>query len=141
MFSAGTYWIFLLAACAAWVFGAIYYTLLGKIWLGAQGLTQEKLMAERSKRSTLINAYPFVLSFVAEVVIAWVLCGMMLHMGMTGARAGMISGAFVWFGFVLTTIAVNNAYTFRSWKITAIDALHWLVVFIIIGAVVGGFSR
>ena len=66
---------------------------------------------------------------------------LMMHMGMAGARAGMISGAFAWFGFVLTTIAVNNAYTFRSWKITAIDAMHWLVVFIIIGAVVGGLSR
>lgn len=141
MFSAGTFGIFLLAAAAAWVFGAVYYTLLGKIWLGAQGLTQKKLMTERNKRSTLMNAYPFVLSFVAEVVIAWMLCGMMLHMGMTGARDGMISAAFVWFGFVLTTIAVNNAYTFRSWKITAIDAVHWLGVFLIIGAVIGGLAR
>jgi hypothetical protein len=141
MVSAGTFGIFLLAAAAAWVFGAVYYTLLGKIWLGAQGLTQAKLMAARGKRSSLMNAYPFILSFVGEVAIAWVLCGMMMHMGMTGARAGMISGAFVWFGFVLTTIAVNNAYTFRNWKITAIDAVHWLVVFIIIGAVVGGLTR
>jgi hypothetical protein len=141
MFSAGTFWIFLLAAAAAWAFGAAYYTLLGKIWLGAQGLTPERLMAERGKRSSLMNVYPFVLSFVAEVVIAWVLCGMMLHMGMSGARAGMISGAFVWFGFGLTTIAVNNAYTFRSWKITTIDAIHWLGVFIIIGAVVGVLAR
>jgi hypothetical protein len=141
MFSAGTFWIFLLAAAAAWAFGAAYYTLLGKVWLGAQGLTPDKLTAERTKRSSAMNAFPFVLSFVAEVVIAWVLCGMMLHMGMNGARAGIISGAFVWFGFVLTTIAVNNAYTFRSWKITAIDAVHWLGVFIIIGAVVGGLGR
>lgn len=141
MFSAGTFWIFLLAAAAAWAFGAIYYTLLGKIWLGAQGLTQEKLMAQRGKQSALKNASPFVLSFVAEAVIAWVLCGMMMHMGMTGARAGMISAAFAWFGFVLTTIAVNNAYPGRSWKLTAIDAGHWLGAFIIIGAVVGGLAR
>jgi hypothetical protein len=141
MFSAGTFGIFLLAAAAAWAFGAAYYTALGKSWLGAQGLTPKKLMAERGKRSALMNVYPFVLSFVAEVVIAWVLCGMMMHMGLTGVRAGMISGAFVWFGFVLSTIAVNNAYTFRSWKITAIDAAHWLGVFLIVGAVVGGLSR
>ena len=141
MFSAGTFGIFLLAAAAAWAFGAAYYTALGKIWLGAQGLTQETLLAERGKRSALKNAFPFILSFVAEVVIAWVLCGMMMHMGMTGVRAGMISGAFVWFGFVLTTIAVNNAYPFRSWKLTVIDAGHWLGVFLIIGAVIGGLVR
>jgi hypothetical protein len=131
----------LLAACAAWVFGAAYYGLLGKIWLRAQGLTQEKLMAERGKRSTLVNAYPFILSFVAEAVIAWVLCGMLMHMGTFSARAGIISGLIVWFGFVLTTILVNNAYTFRSWRLSAIDAGHWLGAFVIIGAVVGGWPR
>jgi hypothetical protein len=141
MFSAGTFGIFLLAAAAAWAFGAAYYGALGSLWLAALGTTKEKLMAERGKQSALKNAYPFILSFVAEVVIAWVLCGMMMHMGLSGMRAGMISGAFVWFGFVLTTIAVNNAYPGRSWKLTALDAGHWLGVFLIIGAVIGGLAR
>ena len=131
----------ILAACAAWVFGAIYYGLLGKVWLAAQGLTQDRLMRERGKRSALFNAYPFVASLIAEIIIAWVLCGMLVHMGMFSARAGIISGAFVWFGFVLTTIVVNNAYTFRSWRLTAIDAVHWLGAFVIIGAVVGSWPR
>jgi hypothetical protein len=131
----------ILAACAAWVFGAIYYGLLGNVWLAAQGLTKDKLMQEREKRSTLVNAYPFVASLIAEIIIAWVLSGMLMHMGMFSIRAGIISGAFVWFGFVLTTIVVNNAYTFRSWRLTAIDAVHWLGVFVIIGAVVGSWPR
>jgi hypothetical protein len=134
-------WPILAAAVAAWVFGAIYYTLLGKAWVAAQGETAESMKAKNAGKSGAAKAAPFVISFVAELVIAWVLCGMLMHMGMNGARAGAISGAFVWFGFVLTTIAVNNAYPFRSWKLTAIDAGHWLGAFIIIGAIVGGWPR
>ena len=29
------------AAVASWIFGAIYYTTLGKVWLAAQGKTAE----------------------------------------------------------------------------------------------------
>ncbi len=141
MFSVGTLWILLVAAAAAWIFGAIYYGLLGRTWLAAQGKTPEILNTENAGKSVAAKAAPFVISYIAEVVIAWVLCGMLMHMGMFSVRAGAISGAFVWFGFVLTTIIVNNAYTFRSLKLTAIDAGHWLGAFVIIGAIVGGIPR
>jgi hypothetical protein len=131
----------LVAAIAAWVFGAIWYGALGKVWVAAQGETMNSLKAKNAGKSTAAKALPFILSLVAEVIIAWVLCGMLIHMGMANARDGAISGAFVWFGFVLTTIVVNNAYTFRSARLTAIDAAHWLGVLLIVGAIVGGWPH
>jgi hypothetical protein len=127
----------LLAAAAAWVFGAAYYGLLGNAWLAAQGTTKAKLMAERGKKSAVANAFPFVLSFAAEVLMGMAISGILFHSAMSGPRQGAISGALIWLGFVLTTIAVNNAYSGRSLKLTAIDAGHWLGALIIIGAVVG----
>ena len=47
----------------------------------------------------------------------------------------------IWIGFVLTTIVVNNAYTFRSIRLTAIDAGHWLGVLLIIGGILGWMGR
>lgn len=141
LFSLANSWIFLLAAAAAWVFGAAYYGVLGKAWIAAQGKTMATLKAENAGKSSITKAAPFVLSFVAEAVMAWVLCGLMMHMAMLGARAGMISAAFIWFGFVLPTIAVNNAYSGRKAMLTVIDAGHWLGALVIIGAVVGGIAR
>ena len=69
--------------------------------------------------------------------MAAALSGILFHSAMSGPRRGAITGALIWLGFVLTTILVNNAYTFRSLKLTAIDAGHWLGALIIIGAVVG----
>ena len=92
---------------------------------------------QNAGKSAAAKFSPFIISFIAEIVMAAALSGIMVHAGFTTARQGAITGALVWLGFVLTTIVVNNAYTFRSLKLTAIDAGHWLGVLVIIGAIVG----
>lgn len=129
------------AAIAAWLFGAVYYGALGKAWLAAQGRTREEMQAESAGKSGAAKAFPFVLSFVAEIVMATMMSGVLFHMGQYSLRFGAISGALLWFGFVLTTIATNNAYPGRKAMLTVIDAGHWLGVLVIIGAIIGGFGR
>src|SRR6185312_13691257 len=36
----------LIAAVAAWIFGAIYYTIFSKVWIAARGETMESLKAK-----------------------------------------------------------------------------------------------
>jgi hypothetical protein len=129
------------AAIAAWIFGAIYYTTLGKVWLAAQGKTVESCKIENAGKSTLAKITPFILSFVGALIMGFVLYGILTHMGNFTLRAGAISGAFCWLGFVLTTVVVNNAYTGRKPMLTLIDTAHWLGVLVIIGAIVGWMGR
>ena len=82
-----------------------------------------------------------ILTFVGEVIMAWALYGILVHMGNFSLRAGIISGALIWFGFVLTTITINNAFAGRKPMLTVIDGLGWLGALIIIGAIVGGMGR
>jgi hypothetical protein len=131
----------IIAAVAAWMFGAVYYGVLGKAWLAAQGTTMEQTKAANAGKSAAAKATPFVLSFIAEIVMGVAMSGILFHIGIYGLGAGLFSGAMIWIGFVLTTIAVNNAYTFRSVKLTAIDAGHWLGVLLIIGGVLGWMGR
>lgn len=130
----------LIAAIAAWIFGAIYYTALGSFWIAAQGKSAEQAKAEFAGKSALARLLPFVLSFVGAFIMGLVLYGIMTHSGMFSARAGAISGAFCWLGFVLTTVTVNNAYAGRRWSLTLIDVAHWLFVLIIVGAIVGAWG-
>jgi len=129
------------AAIAAWIFGAIYYTTLGKKWLAAQGKTAESCKIENAGKSALAKIAPFILSFVGALIMGVVLYGILVHTGKFTLRAGAISGAFCWFGFVLTTVAVNNAYTGRKLMLTAIDCAHWLGVLVIIGGIIGAWGR
>jgi len=131
----------IIAAVAAWMFGAVYYGVLGEAWLAAQGTTMEQTKAANAGKSAAAKATPFVLSFIAEIVMGVAISGILFHIGIYGLGAGLFSGAVIWIGFVLTTIAVNNAYTFRSVKLTAIDAGHWLGVLLIIGGVLGWMGR
>src|SRR5476649_451084 len=98
----------LVAAVAAWIFGAIYYGILGPRWMAAQGKTMEMCKAENAGKSTLVKVAPFILSFIGELIMGFVLFGILTHLGMFSLRAGIISGAFCWFGFVLTTVVINN---------------------------------
>jgi hypothetical protein len=131
----------LIAAVAAWIFGGIYYTALSKPWLTAQGKTLEQCKAEQAGKSGAAKAAPFILVFVGELIMAWVLYGIMVHLNMFTLRAGIISGALCWFGFVLTTITTNNAFCGRKPMLTVIDGAAWLGALIIIGAILGWWGR
>jgi hypothetical protein len=62
------------------------------------------------------------------------------HTGPLTVRNGVISGAFIWFAFILMPIAVNYAFSGRKVMLTVIDAGHWLGVMVILGAILGAFA-
>jgi hypothetical protein len=131
----------LLAAVAAWLFGAMYYTSLSKPWIAAMGKTLEQCQAEMAGKSSAAKYAPFIIVFIAEIIMAWALYGVLTHMNTFTLRAGMISGALIWFGFVLTTITVNNAFAGRKTSLTVIDSIAWLGALLIMGAIVGWMGR
>jgi hypothetical protein len=131
----------LVAAAAAWIFGGIYYTALSRPWMAAQGLTPEQCRAQQADKSGAAKAAPFILVFIGEIIMAWVLYGILFHLNMFTVPAGIISAAFCWFGFVLTTIAANNAFAGRKPMLTVIDSIGWLGAMLVIGAVLGAWGR
>jgi uncharacterized protein DUF1761 len=142
-FAGMNYLAILVAAVAAWIFGAVYYTALSKPWLAAVGITTEEMKRRQAEGvGKLKSMFPFILSFIAEIVMAWVLAGVLGHLGpgQVTIRNGLISALFLWFGFILTTIATNNAYPGRKPMLTVIDAGHWLGVMLIIGVIIGAFG-
>ena len=131
----------LIAAVAAWIFGGIYYTSLSQYWLAAQGKTLEQCKIEQEGKSGAAKATPFILVFVAELVIAFVLYGIVFHVGIWTVSAGIISGAVCWLGFVLTTVASNNAFGGRKPMLTVLDSGAWLGALLIMGAIIGYMGR
>jgi hypothetical protein len=131
----------LLAAVAAWIFGGVYYTSLSKYWLAAQGKTLEQCQAEQASKSGAAKAAPFIVVFVGELIMAWAMYGILFHMSMFTLRAGAISGAALWLGFVLPTIAGNYVFSGKKTMLIVIDSAAWLGAMIIIGAIVGWMGQ
>jgi hypothetical protein len=130
-FAGMNYLAILIAAVAGFGWGAAYYMTLSKQWLAAVG------RIEQNKSPT-----PFVISFVALLVMGFVLAGSIGHLGPGNVTVvnGIISGLILWAGFVATTIFVNNAYPGRKYMLSVIDSIHWLGVLVIQGAVIGGMG-
>jgi hypothetical protein len=136
-FAGLNYWAVLVAAVAAWVLGMAWYMALAKQWLAALGKTEADVKGPDGKPKSYA---PLVLVFVAELIMAWVLAGLVGHFGAVTVKNGVISGAFCWLGFVLTTVATNNAFGQRKTMLTVIDAGYWLIVLLVMGAIIGAFG-
>jgi len=135
-FAGVSYWAILVAAVGGWLFGAVWYMALANPWLAATGLSKEAVAAQRGGAGDIV---PLLVAFVADLVMAWVLAGVLGHLGPgeVTLKNGVISGAFCWLGFVITTMAVNNQFTRRNPMLLVIDGGHWLGVLALMGAIIG----
>jgi hypothetical protein len=127
------------AAAAAWIVSAAWYMSLCRIYQAALGKTPEQGKAEMQKPGAFL---PFVYAFIGNLVIAWMLAGVLGHLGAgeVTLKNGVIAGAFIWFGFILTTMAVNFVFSGRDKRLLAIDLGNWLLVLVVSGAVIGGIG-
>ena len=130
----------LIGAVAAFVFSGFYTFLLARAAVKANGKVWEECQAEQRAKSGPARAAPFIIAFVANLIVGVVIYGILTHSGLWSLRAGMITGAFCWFGFVLTSMAVNNALSGRKVMLTVIDGGNWLGVLLIIGGIIGAFG-
>jgi Protein of unknown function (DUF1761) len=133
-FAGVNYVAVIIAALAGFGLGAVWYTVLSKPWMHAIGKTK----ADTSQGSA--QALPFAIAIIALFVMALMLAGLMGHIGDISVRGGVISGFFVWLGFVITTMGVNHAFSGAKTMLTVIDGGYWLAVLLIQGAVIGAFG-
>ncbi len=138
-FAGINYLAVLSAAVAGWAFGAIWYMAFANSWMAAVGTTREKIEHANQQPGGYL---PFVFAFIACVIMAWVLAGIIGHLGpgQVTLRNGVISGLFCWLGFVITTLLVNNSFAMRPRILLVIDGGYWLLVLALMGAIIGAIG-
>jgi hypothetical protein len=123
-----------LAAVVSFMFGWLWYGILfSEAWLIACGKSREEM------RGHTPSPTPFIISFIGLIVMACVLGGVLRHLGPERMTliGGIVTGAFMWLGFVMTSLAINNAFRGAKPALTLIDGGHWLGVLLLQGAVIG----
>lgn len=116
----------LLAAVAAFAFGAVYYTVLGRPWMDAAGLTERQVQQDRTWK-------PFAVSFLSLCVLASVLAVTFGSMAAESLSSGQAVGTAVllWLGLIVTSMATNHAFQGARAKLTVLDSGHWLGVMVV----------
>lgn len=121
----------IIAAAAAFVFGGAYYGALSKQWAKAA-----RIDASNAK----MGPVHIITSLVAELIMAFMLAGIIGHLGQFGIWNGIVTGFFIWLGFLVTSIAMSHRYQGFGWDLTFIDGVHWLGVLVLMGAIIGWFG-
>jgi uncharacterized protein DUF1761 len=134
-FAGVNYLAVVIAAVVSFIFGGIYYRVLAEHWMKAVGISKKSMDKKASHT-------PLIITIIAELIMAWVLAGLVGHLGpgQVTVQNGIVSGAFVWLGFVATTLVVNNAFGMRKPVLSLIDGAYWLAVLAIMGAIIGAFG-
>ena len=106
------------AGIAGFMFGAVWYTIMAKPWMGASGVPLNNAGDAPANRSDPI---PYITSIVGAIVVA----GMMRHVfalsGIDTLGAGLVSGLGIGLFLVSPWIATFYAFGGRPFRLTLID--------------------
>ena len=123
-----------LATLASMALGMAWYTVLSKQWMSAVGKSVEDIKQEGS-------ATPFVWAALAQLVIAYFMAFLMPRIiGDTSIYSGLLTGAHMWVGFVITAMIINHRYQGQRWSLTFIDGGYLLGALLVQGVVIGAFG-
>ena len=117
----------ILAAVAAWIFGAVWYGIIGKQWMAASGLTEDTI-----NRS---NPMPYIGSFLCALLVA----GMtrhILNMGaITDPVAGIVTGLGLGLFIAAPWITTNVLFSQRPRALIWMDGVYPVVGMALMGLV------
>lgn len=135
--SLGHWPIILAAAVVAWLLGALWYSplLFAKAWVRTNGYSPEKVAAMQANA-----AKTYLGSFVAFVLIAFVLHLFLSRLGATSLRSGAGWGFHAWVGFALPIGFTANLYSDKPLAAFLIDAGYQLVYLTAMGAILGNWG-
>jgi hypothetical protein len=128
------YWAVLGAAVVAFVMGGLWYSplLFGKAWAKLRGIDSI------GAGGTQMRPPEILAEFVRGLIVAVVLAGFVVHLGVVNSVGAISLGLAVWIGFQATSIVgsvIHEHYPVKLYAIHTGDALtKTLVMAVILGA-------
>ena len=125
-------WAVLVAAVVNMVVGAFWYSksMFGKEWAKVVGRKLEEMGS---------GGKGYAIAMAGALVQAYVLAHFVQYAGATSFWDGLVTGAWLWLGFVAVVIAVNMVFEGRSWALWKINAGYFLVVLLINGGLLAAW--
>jgi hypothetical protein len=120
----------LAAGVAGWLFGAVWYTALGRPYQRALGLNPDDCKDKKMPMA------PLVVAFLAALVMSAVLYQLLTNLGVLGVAGSAIAGLTLGLGLLATSIVVNNMFQQKSVMLTIIDAGHWTLALVVESVVI-----
>ena len=125
-------WAVIVAAVVSMVVGAIWYSknLFGKEWSKLVGRKLEEMSG---------GGVGYAVAAVGALLQAYILAHFVQYAGATTFWDGIVTGFWLWLGFIAVAIAVNLVFEGRSWALWKINAGYFLIVLLINGGLLAAW--
>jgi len=123
------------AALAYWLLGAVWFAVVfSKPWMALEHVTPEQA-------SGMNPIAPYIISFILNLVIAFVLAQLCAWRNANTAARGAALGILIWIGFVGPITYTTYMYEMRPKQLFAINEFYPLVGLCLMGAILGAWTR
>lgn len=131
-------WLAVIAAVlSAFAVGFAWYgPLFSKAWMVEAGMTEEKIAQGNMARTF---GFALLFQFVMAFCLAMFFFGNPDAADQVNAGTGAFYGFLTGFGWVAMAIGVNALFEQRSFRYIAINGGYWVVVFTLMGLILGAW--
>jgi hypothetical protein len=129
------YWAIVVSAAVYWMLGALWYgVLFGQRWMALEGITMEQA-------KSMNPVLPYILTFVLNLVMAFVLAQLCLWRNANTAGRGAAVGVLLWIGIVGPIVFTTYMYEMRPKELFAINEFYPLVGLCLMGVILGAWTK
>lgn len=125
----------ILAAVAAYGFGAFWYIRMSKPWMVAAGIPLDATGKPMGSRSPL----PFIVGFLAELLVAGMMRHVFVKAGLLTLPEGIMGGFGIGAFLITPWVTMNYAFAGRPFKLSLLDAVNAVAGCTIMGIILSLF--
>lgn len=118
---------------------AVIQWIIGALWYGAVFKKSWTAMVGPGDGSKSRAAFAMVCSFIASLVLCFVLVHIMMYAGTTAFIGGAALSILCWLGFMAPPMFAQHIYEHRPANLFAINAGYWIVAMAISGGVLAAW--
>ena len=119
------------AGAAAWIFGAVWYGVIGTQWMAASGLTEETVNRK--------DPAPYIVSFLMAVLVAGMTRHILVGSGVETLGKGLLTGLGLGVFVASPWMVTNIMFSARNRALIWMDCTYTIVGSALIGLVLTMF--
>jgi len=122
-------------AVVYWLLGALWYDVLfQKQWMALENMTT-------AQASGMNPIFPYVITFLLDLLIAFVLAQVCIWRNANNASRGAAIGVLLWIGIVGPITYTTYMFEMRPKSLFAINEFYPLVGLCLMGAILGAWKK
>jgi hypothetical protein len=124
---------------------AIVYWMLGGLWFdwlfSKRWMALEHMSEAQASSANPVWIWPFILTFLLNLLIAFVLAQVCIWRNANTAARGAALGILLWLGIVGPTVYTTYMYEMRPMQLFAINEFYPLVGLCLMGGILGAWTK